>query len=123
MNSDTLLYRQVHRAHLLLDGNRLSSELFVPEGSESNSISTYNGDLISAGDALEHYTVKLGRQSVGVVGLTVAVFLHHGLTPIHDGIGFPEHVTVTYPEGISKRQRKKRARALATAATIWYARV
>lgn len=122
MNRDTLLYRQVHPNHVLPDGRRLSSEVFVPEDKASNEISTYHGDLISAEDALEHYTVKLGRKSVGIIGLTVAVFLQHGLTPIHDGLEFPEHVTVIYPDGITRNQRKKRARSLATAATTWYAR-
>ena len=122
MNLDTLLYRQVHPNHVLTNGRRLSSEVFVPEGKDSNEFSTYNGDLISAEGALEHYTVKLGRKSVGIIGLTVAVFLQHGLTPIHDGLEFPEHVTVIYPDGITRNQRKKRARSLAIAATTWYAR-
>ena len=122
MNPKTLLYRQVHPQHVLPHRNTLSSAAFMPESRDSNAISTYNGDLISAEDALEHYRNQSRKKSVGVVGLTVSVFEQRGMNAIHDGVGFPEHVTVTYPEGISGNQRRKIARTLAKLATKWYAR-
>ena len=122
MNTQTLLYMQVHPAHVIPHRNTLSSAVFMPESKRSNAISVYNGDLISAEDALEHYRGDLGKNSAGVVGLTLGVFKQHGMSATHDGIEFPEHVTVTYPEGLSRNKRKIIARTLASSATTWYAR-
>lgn len=121
MNSHTLLYRQVHPTHVIPHRNALSSAVFMPERKGSNAISTYNGDLISAEDALEHYRSTVRGTSIGVVGLTVGVFEQRDMHAIHDSKDYPEHVTVTYPEGVSENQRRKIARTLAALATTWFA--
>lgn len=120
MNPDTLLYRQVHPEHVIPGRETVSSRVFTPEDREANAISTYNGDMISADDAVEHY-LGLGLQSAGVVGLTVDMFEQRGMTAEHDGIDFEEHVTVYYPNNISRNQIRRQAQALAKLAT-WYAR-
>lgn len=120
MNPNTLLYRQVHPDHVIAGQEPVSSTVFRPEDREINAISTYNGDMISAEDAVEHYQAQ-GLESAGVVGLKVRIFQQQGLTVIHDGADFDEHVTVSYPDGISGHQIRKRAQALAKLAT-WCAR-
>lgn len=120
MNPDTLLYRQVHPQHVIPGRETVASTVFVPEARNDNAISTYNGDMVSAEDAVEHYQ-RLGLQTDGVVGLTVHAFQQSGLTAEHDGRNFKEHVTVYYPEGISGHQIRRTAQALAKLAT-WYAR-
>ena len=121
VNSNTLLYRQVHPTQVIPSSNTLASAVFMPESKQANSISTYNGDLIKPEDALRHYRDDLGMKSDGVVGLAVGVFEQRGMTATHDGNGFREHVTVTYPEDKSINQRRQIARTLAKLATIWYA--
>lgn len=120
MNPDTLLYRQVHPQHVIPGRETVASTVFVPEARNDNAISTYNGDMISAEDAVEHYQ-RLGMQTAGVVGLTVHVFQQRGMTAESDGRNFKEHVTVYYPDGISGHQIRRTAQALAKLAT-WYAR-
>lgn len=120
MNPDTLLYRQVHPQHVIPGRETVASIVFVPEARNDNAISTYNGDMTSAKDAVEHYQ-RLGKQTAGVVGLTVHAFQQRGMTAENDGEDFKEHVTVYYPDGISGNQIRRTAQALAKLAT-WYAR-
>lgn len=120
MNLDTLLYRQVHPEHINAGRDTVSSTVFMPENRESNAISTYNGDIVSAEDAVEHYQ-GLGRKTAGVIGLTVGKFEQRGMTVIHDSTDFEAHVTVVYPDSISRNQMRKQAQTLAKLA-IWCAR-
>ena len=64
MNSDTLLYRQVHPSWI--EDDFPTSQAFTPTPKDELRLSVYDGDEISAASSWEHYTGQ-GLLSSGVV--------------------------------------------------------
>ena len=103
-----LLYRQIHPHHVRDDGG-VSSQAFDPmrgggrEGAERRELSVYNGDLIGPSDAFRHHTEQLNLNSVGVLTVDEDECRALQVDVIHDGIGFPEHSTLSFA-GLSRRR-------------------
>lgn len=113
MNSDTLLHRQVHPSWV--QQGRVTSQVFRPTPKDSGRVSVYNGALINAKAAWEHFTSILGFASIGCVAVTVAECEQFDLMAEADGTPFPEHASINFA-GHSKSQILKRADRLAVAA-------
>lgn len=113
MNSDTLLHRQVHSSWV--QQGRVTSQVFRPTPKDSGRVSVYNGALIDAQGAWEHFTSRLGFASVGSVAVTVAECEQLDLMVEADGTPFPEHASIDFA-GHTKNQILKRADRLAVAA-------
>ena len=58
MNQDTLLHRQVH-PNFIKNGEAIS-QAFTPTPKDNTQLSVYDGDMISAAAAWEHFTGVLG---------------------------------------------------------------
>jgi len=113
MNSETLLHRQVHPSWV--QQGPVTSQVFRPTPKDSGRVSVYNGALIDAREAWEHFTTKLGFASVGSIAVTVNECEQLDLMVEADGIPFPEHAFIDFA-GHSKNQILKRADRLAVAA-------
>ena len=113
MNSDTLLYRQVHPSWI--EDDFPTSQAFTPTPKDELRLSVYDGDEISAASSWEHYTGQ-GLLSSGVVAVTVEECESLGLRVIPDPRpGSPHHVLIDFT-GLSGGQRKRRAQRLTAAA-------
>jgi len=64
MTDQTLLLRQVHPK--FLPEGELSSQAFMPFPKDDGKLSVDNGDLVTPQASYQHYTVKLGLESIGV---------------------------------------------------------
>lgn len=113
MNDDTALFRQVNQSWI--QQGRVTSQAFQPTAKDSNRLSVYDGDQISARSAWEHYTRKLGYESVGVLAVLVQECTNSGLDTKPDPDHFPEHVKIIFDE-MTKREIKKAAKNLNLAA-------
>ena len=89
MNSDTLLYRQVHPNWIKDD--LPTSQAFTPTPKDALRLSVYDGDGISASSCWEHYTGQ-GLVSNGVVAVTLEECERFGLEVIPDPR--PTHLTM-----------------------------
>jgi predicted 3-demethylubiquinone-9 3-methyltransferase (glyoxalase superfamily) len=69
--------------------------VFKPSKGEP-TISTYDGKMITAGDAFDHYTRTLHNKSCGVVAVSNEECISHGLLVIEDRVPFPEHISINY---------------------------
>jgi len=107
MNDKTPLFRQVVSGWI--ENGRPSSQAFRPF--KTNLLSTYDGDMISAECAYNHYT-NLGNASAGVVSIQVEEFRNEGLLIIEDRAPYKEHISIDFG-GISESKRKVISRRLA----------
>ncbi|GAB4524785.1 MAG: hypothetical protein Tsb0020_42860 [Haliangiales bacterium] len=112
MNDDSLLHRQVHPSWV--QGDRVTSQTFKPTPKDKHRLSVYNGEMIGASAAWEHFTSE-GHTSVGVLSVTPGECREHDLKVDVDGTPFPEHVSIHF-EGVSGNQIEKRAKKLRTQA-------
>ena len=111
-----LILRQVHPSHLRPNGDVASSVLDPfrgggTEGPTTREISAYDGNLISAEDAYLHFTQVLGLRSVGVIAVDVDLCTENGIEILYDGLGFPEHISLRFPD-LSRKQIGTIARRL-----------
>ena len=113
MNSDTSLLRQINPAWR--QEGRVTSQAFRPTPKEEKRLSVYDGDLITAEKAWEHFTSSLGCSSIGVLAVTVEECARHELPATLDPNPFPEHAVIDFA-GFSENQIKKKAKYLKTAA-------
>ncbi len=109
MNSETLLYRQIHPSFVQL--GRVTSQAFRPTPKDEQKFSVYDGDQISAGDAYDHYTTSLEYSSCGVMGLLCAECETLALPVQPDPEPFLEHAVIDFAE-YSKKQTEKKAKQL-----------
>ena len=109
MNSNTLLYRQIHPSFVQL--GRVTSQAFRPTPKDEQKLSVYDGDQISAGDAYDHYISSLKLSSCGVMGLLCAECETLALPVLPAPESFPEHVVIDFSD-FSKRQTEKKAKQL-----------
>lgn len=114
MNSNTLLHRQVHPSWV--QQGRVTSQVFRPTPKDTGRVSVYNGALIEAQAAWEHFTSGLGFASVGSIAVTVNECEQLDLIVEADGTPFPEHASIDF-RGHSKNQTLKRAERLTALAT------
>ena len=113
MNSDTLLYRQVHPNWI--EDDLLTSQTFAPTPKDELRLSVYDGDGVSASSSWVHYTSQ-GLLSSGVVAVTLEECECLGLRVIPDPRpGSPHHALIDFT-GLSGGQRKRRAQRLTAAA-------
>lgn len=93
MKNDALLLRQVHPS--FVHGGEISSQVFKPS-KEKLSISTYDGEIITAEDAFDHYTEILHNRSCGVVAVSKEECTSCGLSVLEDRIPYREHICISY---------------------------
>lgn len=109
MNDRTPLFRQIVPVWVV-DG-RPSSQAFRPF--KTDCLSTYDGDMISAEKAYNHYTEIMGNASAGVASVLVEEFKNEGLSIIEDRTPYKEHVSVDYSEIAELSKRKIISKRLA----------
>ena len=109
MNQDTLLHRQVH-PNFIRNGET-TSQAFTPTPKDNNQLSVYDGDMISASAAWEHYTGILGFRSGGVMSVSVTECQAIDLSVFSDPTDFPEHTLIEFGE-LTKRQITTKAKLL-----------
>lgn len=109
MTSDTLLFRQVNPYWMQQD--RITSQTFKPTPKDKEKLSAYDGDQVTAEESWEHYTRRLGFQSVGVVAVTVDECAKQELQAIPDPTPFPAHVFIDF-SGLSGNQKIMKAKSL-----------
>ena len=103
MNSNTLLYRQIHPSWVQVD--RITSQAFQPTSKDKGKLSVYDGDQIAAEDAWRHYTTALGLIAAGTVAVTVAECQENDTQVTPDPTDFDEHVTIDFAALSSSRIR------------------
>lgn len=113
MTGATLLHRQVHPSWV--QQGRVTSQVFRPTPKDEKRLSVYDGDLITAEAAWNHFTNSLGYASIGVLAVTVAECAAHDLHVAPDPAHFPEHVLIDFA-GLSEGSTKKKAKYLTAAA-------
>lgn len=113
MNSRTRLLRQVHPAWV--QQGRITSQVFRPTPKDEGKLSVYDGDLISAEKAWEHYTQRLELRSAGVVAVTEGECRDLGLPVLSDPKTFREHVLIDF-SALPDKEVKRKAQSLKTTA-------
>lgn len=109
MNQDTLLHRQVHPSFVRDDYP--TSQAFTPTRKDNHRLSVYDGDMISAALAWEHYTKSLEYDSGGVASVSVAECGAIELSAYSDPTDFPEHALIDF-SGLTGRQQRRKAKRL-----------
>ena len=94
MNDATLLLRQVHPR--FVQGERVTSQAFTPRATDQRRLSVYDGDQIAPEAAWRHYTIQQGRESAGVLAVTLAECAALDLAVRPDPEPFPEHAVVDF---------------------------
>lgn len=104
-----LLYRQIHPDFVV--DEKVTSQAFKPTKRNSN-ISVYNGSMIDARQAWEHYTKTQRRKSAGVMAVTDTECEFQDLTVTSDPTpSFKEHMLISF-DGLSKSAIKRAVRSL-----------
>lgn len=113
MNKTTLLLRQVNPAWI--QAGRVTSQVFRPTQKDQHQLSVYNGALITPQNAWNHFTDALGRNSIGVLAVSVEECYTQGLEVRSDPDPFPEHAVIdfgTFGKGdIDRKAKHLRANA------------
>ena len=113
MTGDTLLLRQVNPSWIQV--GRVTSQVFRPTPKDKKRLSVYDGDLVSAEEAWEHYTDELGFASVGVLAVTVDECEAQDLTAESDPKPFRAHAVIKF-DNCPTSQIAKKAKHLKKAA-------
>jgi len=114
MRNETLLLRQIHPD--FVQNDRVTSQAFRPTPKDEKKLSVYDGDMIEAPEAYEHYTQELKLKSVGVMGVTVGECTALGLYCQPDPEPFPEHAIIDFGN-LAERAIVKKAKLLKKKAT------
>ena len=105
MNNDTTFLRQIHPA-FIHDG-RLGSSAFRPSKKDNGLLSVYDGDLIVAEDAFQHFNAQPDCSSRCVCGVTHHETRSIGLESRPDTENhFPQHAVIDFTPYGSSRQEK-----------------
>ena len=112
MINETILYRQVHPTCFI--NGHINRTTFLPnlrnfskDDPDPVSISAYNGDMIDAKSAYEHYVYEIKNKSIGVVGIKCKECKERGLYVNHDRLNYQEHVSIVYKEATKGKIRAK----------------
>jgi hypothetical protein len=108
MTEATLLLRQLHPSFVKL--GRPTSAAFRPTPKDESKLSVYDGDLISAQAAFEHYRAR-GLRSAGVMAVTRGQAESEGLLVASTPEVFPEHAEIDFT-GLTGGQCEKKAKRL-----------
>jgi len=114
MNENTLLHRQIHPDWV--QESRPTSQAFRPGPKDDDLLSVYDGDLITAEHAWNHYTETLAFQSFGVCSLTVAECTQVALPARPDAKYFAQHAVIDF-NGVRRKEQERRAKVLSRHAT------
>lgn len=106
--SDKLLYRQIHP--YFVHNGIVTSQAFKPMKNKK-TVSVYDGDLIDAKPAWDHYT-KGGHKSDGVMAVTGSECNMQKLTVTTDHIPYKEHAVIDFDD-LSRNVIKNTAKVLA----------
>ena len=109
MTPETLLHRQVFPAHI--HNGEITSQVFKPMRRNSNRLSVYDGDLISAEESWKHYVNVLHNQSKGVVAVTVQECTDIQLHAQADPTDFAEHAVIDFNE-LSRKEVERKSDSL-----------
>ncbi len=91
----SLLLRQAH-PHFM-DGDRITSQVFLPFPKDEGRLSVYDGDQISAEESHRHYTHILGHSSHSVWGVSGKEVDETGLSSVADPLpDFPAHALIDF---------------------------
>lgn len=113
MKGSTHLLRQVN-PNWIQDG-RITSQAFSPTPKDDKKLSCYDGDMIEAVDAHDHFVERLGLKSVGVVAVTVDECQALELPARPDPEPFDEHAVIDF-DGNEKNDIKRKSKILRTIA-------
>ena len=116
MNSETHLLRHAHPS--FMDGNQITSQVFMPFPKDDGKLSVYDGDQIEPDQSYIHYTSVLGNQSHSVWCVTKAEADGESVTGSPDPLpGFPAHACIDFGDHPEKVCRKiaKRLKSIALA--------
>jgi hypothetical protein len=103
MTDETMLFRVIEERHM--DLNRVTRLAFLPRPNQDNGLlSTYNGDLIEAPGAFEHFGTRSGSQRIGVWGIKVREAAEHGFSSRPDTDEFREHAVIDMAHLTKKNQ-------------------
>lgn len=104
-----LLFRQIHPS--FFQEGRISSEAFRPTAKDHNRLSVDQGSKTTPETAFTTH-VRLGHQSIGVMGVTVGECDDLGLSAYSDPLDEkPAHAFIQF-EGLSGNASKTRAKSL-----------
>lgn len=109
MRPQTLLLRQIHPA--FVQQGRVSSQSFRPTPKDSNMLSVYDGDRISAADSWHHFMGMPGCRSCGVMAVTNAECVSLDIEVLADGVPFPEHASLDFSH-FTKSEVERKAKLL-----------
>jgi hypothetical protein len=109
MNSQTLLFRQIHPSWI--QQGRATSQAFTPTQKDATQLSVYDGDQITAEESWKHYTDILGLNSYGTLAITISECNNVQLSVIPDPNPFPEHAYIDFG-GLSGNQIKNKSKYL-----------
>jgi hypothetical protein len=109
MTSATLLLRQINPT--FIQNGRVTSQAFRPTPKDKDLLSVYDGDLIAADLAWEHFTQNPKCHSVGVLAVSVDECKSLQLPTRPDPTPFPEHAVIDFSD-LAKREIEKKAKVL-----------
>jgi hypothetical protein len=115
MTVATLLLRQVHPS--FVQAGRVTSQALRPTPKDESLLSVYDGDLISAEKAWEHFTNQDNCRSAGVLAVTVDECAAEGLSARPDPAPFPEHAVIDFT-GLTDNQIEKKGKKLKAKAEV-----
>ena len=107
MNSETLLYRVVHPAHV--QEGTITSQVFRPWTADGEPLSVFNGDQLTPQDALER--LPHNYSIAGVVAVSVAECQILELPVTQRDNDSPEHAVIDFT-GLSRNRVRRKAHFL-----------
>jgi hypothetical protein len=115
--SDELLFRQVNP--VLVDDNRVTSQVFRPGGEDGGLLSVHRSTKTSAEGAYRIHTEQKGRRSIGVLCVSVNEAGGIGLNAFDDEetdpVPDPAHALIDF-RSLERKQCEKSAKKLRDAA-------
>lgn len=111
----TIVYRQIHPS--FVQAGNPTSQAFRPTHKDEFKLSVYDGTLITAENAFQHYVKELSLSSVGVMGLTVAECAAVSLALCSDPEPFPEHAVIDF-SGLTDKDCRNKSKKLQVKAVL-----
>ncbi len=109
MNSETHLLRHAHPN--FMDGNQITSQVFMPFPRDDGKLSVYDGDQIELEESYLHYTDVLLNQSHSIWTVTKAEADGEGVRGSPDPLpSFPAHACIDFgahPEKVCRKIAKR----------------
>jgi hypothetical protein len=94
-----------------MDGNQITSQVFMPFPKDDGKLSVYDGDQIELEESFRHYTEVLVNQSYSIWSVTKAEADGEGVRGSPDPLpGFSAHACIdfhTHPEKVCRKIAKR----------------